>query len=128
MPIEFTHLSSGIIVVGVIGLVFRRKLTYQFFYLWGVFTFMLPDLDHFAIWDPAMASMIFKFTWTDLFEGLFVPREPFLLHNWFFPLAFAAITFIVYSRLHSWRRHAKYAAILAVGWMTHLALDGVILF
>lgn len=124
MPIEFTHFLSGVMILGVIGLFYRRKLTHPFFYVWELFTFMLPDLDHLAFWDPAMISHIFPTRWEDLFEGLFTPRSPFLLHFWGFPLAVTAVA--IYGKFHrkSWW---KYLAVLAVGWATHLALDGVML-
>jgi hypothetical protein len=85
MPILFTHLISGVLAVGVLGLLFHPKLTHPFFPLWGVFSFLLPDLNYLPIWHPSMASEILPSTWEDLFSGLFTPNPPFLLHCWAYP-------------------------------------------
>lgn len=124
LPLEFTHFLAGVVVVGTMGVVLHGKLTHPIFYLWGMFTFMLPDLDHLAYWESSMVSKIFPVTWESLFYGLFVPRDPIILHFWGFP--FAAIALALYGKFCGWR-HWKYLAILAVGWATHLALDGVML-
>ena len=124
MPIEFAHFLSGVAAVCVIGLVFRRRLTHPIFYLWAVFTFMVPDVDHLAFWNYKMLSALFPHTWEDLTSSLFAPRHPFLLHSWLFPAAIAAGMVYCRSRDLKWW---KYLAILAVGWAIHLAMDGVML-
>lgn len=125
MAIEIVHFLSGVAMVGVIGLIFRRRLTHPIFYLWATFTFMLPDLAHLLFWNPEMLSSIFPRTLEDLFEGLFSTSHPFLLHSWLFPAIVAAIS--LYGR-HKDVRQWKYLAILAEGWAVHLAFDGVMLF
>jgi len=125
MAIEFVHFLSGVAMVGVIALIFRQKLTYPIFYLWAVFTFMLPDLDHLLFWNSKMLSSLFPRTWGDLSKDLFSPRHPILLHSWLFPAIIATIA--AYSRHHGLKCW-KYIAILAMGWAVHLAIDGVMLF
>ena len=122
MPIEFTHLLSGVAVVFVTSLIFRRKLTQPIFYLWAVFVFMIPDLDHLTFWNSEMLSLIFPDKWEDLSSGLFVPRQPFLLHSWIFPIVIVIGTVFSRNRCLKWW---KYLGILAIGWAIHLTIDGV---
>ncbi len=125
MPIEFVHFLSGVIVVGTVSLIFRRKLTHFIFYTWALFTFMLPDLDHFLFWNSRMIAALFPKTLEDLYKDLFSTRHPLFLHYWLFPVTVSVVA--AYGRqrgLKAW----KYIAILAVGWAVHIALDGVMLF
>ena len=122
MPIVFTHFLLGVVVLGAVWLIYRSRLTHPLFYLWGVSTFMLPDLNYIAIWKPSMGSEILPTAWEDLFAGLFVPHEPFLLHFWGFPIIFAGLTVGAY--VAGWRQW-KYLASLATGWTVHLVMDGV---
>jgi len=124
MPILFTHLISGVLAVGVLGLLCRRTLIHPLFYLWGVFAFLLPDLNYLPIWHPCMAGEILPSTWEDLFTGLFTPHPPFLLHCWAYPTIIAALTAVTYRG--GWRGW-KYLAVLALGWAVHLTMDGITL-
>lgn len=124
MPILFTHLLFDIAALGTTYLIYRRRLTPPVVYVFGVFFFLLPDLDHLLYWHPSMWNLIFPLTLEDLLRGIFVPRPPSFLHNWIFPISIASLTAL---GLHYGWREWKYLAILAIGWAVHLILDGVLL-
>jgi len=124
MPIVLTHLLSGIIVIGALALVYKKKFSNPIVFVAMAALFTLPDLDHLAFWQPSMVNMILPLTFWDLFTGMFAPRPPLLLHNWLFPAIFA-LTAIVAYRYH-WNKWG-FIAILSIAWATHLLLDGVML-
>ncbi len=124
MPIEFVHFLSGVIVVGALALLLRQRLNQPFVYLWSIFVFMLPDVDHFLFWNPEMLQGLFPRTLQDLYIELLSNRHPLYLHSWLFPAAIAAIA--VYGRKRGFK-HLKYVEVLALGWAVHLILDGVVL-
>jgi len=125
MPIVLTHLLSGIIVVGVLALAYPKKLSNPFVFVVMAGLFTLPDLDHLAFWQPSMVNKILPTSFWDLFTGMFVPRQPLLLHNWIFPAIFALAAIVAYR--YRWNKWG-YIAILSIAWATHLLLDGVMLF
>jgi hypothetical protein len=133
MPILFTHFLSGIVVLGVIWLLYRQKFTHPFFYFFGIFCFMFPDIDHLPsiilFWDPQIIWKIIPMTLEDLFRGIFMPRQSFMLHDWFFPSILTLISLLWFglSTREEISPKLKYLVVLAAGWAVHIALDGVML-
>lgn len=122
MPIAFTHLLSGLAVMGIVYVLFHKRHIHPVFYLVGLFSFIMIDLDHLLIWTPEMTGWIFPVSWESLTWGFFGDRTPMLLHNWGFPIVFLTISLClmkVYSK-------AKYLVIMSGGWAFHLFIDGVV--
>ncbi|MDD1775818.1 MAG: hypothetical protein LUP94_00520, partial [Candidatus Methanomethylicus sp.] len=115
MPIEFTHLLSGVIVLGIYWA--AKKPVPLTLLSVGLIAFLLPDLDHLLYWEPYMAGLLFPLSLTDLFSG-FSLRHPSYLHLWLFPAALILAAFLMRRRANP---YWKYIAIVAVGWTVHLA-------
>jgi hypothetical protein len=122
LPIAFTHLLSGIIVVGAYFII--KKPQSLSLLVVGLAAFLLPDIDHLLYWEPYMSGLLLPLSFADLFAG-FGPRPPSYLHMWVFPAAIALLAAVMRSKGNNFW---QYVALLAVGWAVHLALDGVLLF
>jgi len=132
LPILFTHFLSGLLATAIIWLLYREKSPTATFYLFGILCFMLPDIDHLpgilTGWNPELLWLLIPKTPLDLIKGIFTPRNPFLLHNWIFPATstlLAAIWNLLKSPSKTLPIKTRHWIILALGWATHLALDGV---
>jgi len=123
LPIAFTHLLSGIIIIGAYFIA-KKPRCFPLLAV-GLAAFLLPDIDPLLYWEQYMASLILPSSFADLFLGLFGPRPPSCLHMWIFPAAIALSAAVMRSKGN---RLWQYAALFTIGWAVHLALDGVLIF
>jgi hypothetical protein len=96
------------------------------FYLFTWFMMEFPDLDHLSQTNIRV-NQIILFTFWDLFRWEARTRYiPFtFLHYWIYPFILLTLLALPFASLRR-ARWIMFGAFL--GWTTHLALDGVLLF
>jgi hypothetical protein len=125
MPIVATHFISGVAVTALLFWRFRDRLEPRWLWLAFPFLFIMPDVDHLLYWQPSMLGLILPLSLGDLFAGMFGPRPPSYLHNWFIPVGLLALG--LYPKITDGRvRFVLLVAALA--WATHMLMDGVLLW
>jgi len=126
MPIVLTHFISGIFVTTLLFLKYRNTIQSRMLWFGFPFLFIIPDIDHLIYWQPSMLASIFPQSLADLVAGIFAPRPPSLLHNWYIPLALFSVGIFLF-KIYPKKMHLIFF-LFAIAWGTHMLLDGVMLW
>jgi hypothetical protein len=121
----FWHATLTLIVAGSIALSLSLNPFFSFIMV-TVFAGIMPDLDHLLCWNPSFLGSIFPTRWIG--EGLvgWMEHDPgFPLHLWIWPILLSLTLGAVVKFYPSHTLVAELLFAATVGWISHLALDGV---